>query len=410
MEYNFFNQVSLLSGVEIRRVSFCVVETRGSQKKMDDIFNAAPEAFVNVGGVPNVDQECELPTPNEGQTDAEVLLLGSVGETDPEADPQACFIKKEGGRRKGVLWPALEKQEGMRTIYPFLDRDNCDRDYQLCSVLAMQQVFLSSHGSKSKVWEEVRTILCGMRTKDNELLFPDGISNINTLRRRTGALLQWIKKHRDSAAFRSGTDDEVHSEFIELLENLLEQKESAEEEAAEKAAETTKANKQKASEAEVLRLSAMSTAAGRKRLEEVLVETGFKKKNAPKSPSPSSLSNVSTSTEPITEVASLTLMMKDERKFQEEKWEKRMEMRRLEAKEKLEMKRKLAEEKAARREEELQFRRELKLAKLQKHDDSSEGQKETNSKGLQNAIYALIQSQEQRFNKMEEILQKIADK
>ena len=86
----------------------------------------------------------------------------------------------------------------------------------------MQQVFTSSHGCKSRIWEEVRTVLSGLRTKNNELLFPDGISSINTLRCRMTALMNWIKKYRDSAAIHSGTDDEVHSDFIALLENLLE--------------------------------------------------------------------------------------------------------------------------------------------------------------------------------------------
>ena len=74
------------------------------------------------------------------------------------------------------------------------------------------------------------------------------------------------------AALRSGMNNEVHSEFISLLENLLEQRESAEEDMADKAETTTKLNSKKALEAEVLWLSAMNSAAGRKRLLELQEE------------------------------------------------------------------------------------------------------------------------------------------
>ena len=123
----------------------------------------------------------------------DIIMVGVT--TDPEEEGGAPFIKKEGARRKAILWPMLEKQEGNKTLFPFLDRTNCDRNYQLCSVVAMQQVFVSSHGSKTKVWEEVRAMLAGMRGKDQELLFPDGINSISTLKRRLDNLLKWIKNN-----------------------------------------------------------------------------------------------------------------------------------------------------------------------------------------------------------------------
>jgi hypothetical protein len=153
----------------------------------------------------------------------------------------------------------------------------------------------------------------------------------------------------------------------------------------------------------------MSTAAGRKRLEEVLEETGWKKKPA-KSPSPSSVSNTSTSTESLAQIATLATNIKDERQLQEEKWEKKMELKRLEAKEKLDLKKMELQEKAALREEDHRFRRELMLAKLNKRDKDGAAKKGSDSKGLEEAIMALIRVQEQRFNKMEKILEKIADK
>ena len=378
---------------------------------MDD-FNPVPVAVIDIG-VPNVDEQPTSPTewvdidpPNEA-LEEEVVLMGSGSETDPEV----CLVKSEGTRRKAILWPALEKREGKRTIYPFLDRENCDRDYQLCSLLAVEQIFLSSHGRKNKVWEEVRATLCGLRTKNNELLFPDGISNVNTLRRRVSSLMAWIKKYRDSANIRSGTDDEDHSEFISLLENLLEQKETAEEDATEKAAELTKVNQRKSAEAEVLRLAAISTSRGRKRLQEMVEETGGAKR-ANKSPSPSS-----TSTTSIGAALGFQASIEDERKIQKEQWEKALEFKRMEATKKMDLKMELkkleAAEKSKRYERELEFREKKLEFQRQMHLEkvNRNGTNESASKGLDKAIYALLdrlERQDDRLKKMESTMEKLA--
>ena len=175
----------------------------------------------------------------------------------------------------------------------------------------MQQVFLSSHGSKTRVWEEVRAILTGLPGKDGELLFPDGINSVKTLQTRLEVLLKWIKKRRDSAESRSGTDDEVHSEFIALLENLLEQWESVVVETADKAEKVSKLNAKKSSEAEVLRLAAMNSAAGRKRLLEVQQEEQRKKGGVGGTPrSAGSFSSVSSySPVPSDSASSIQLMV-----------------------------------------------------------------------------------------------------
>jgi hypothetical protein len=199
---------------------------------------------------------------------SEVVVL------EADASNDVVCIKKEAVRRKAVLWPPIEKHEGKKLVFPFLERESRDRDYYLCLIMVQERVFTSSHGSKNKIWEGVRTLLSEQKNDNGELLFPDGISSINTLRRRADALMKWIKNFRDSAAIRSGTDDEDHNEFIVLLENLLEEKESAEEQVAEKLTQTNKTNQRKSSEAEVLRLAAMSTDTGKKRLAEVLKLTG----------------------------------------------------------------------------------------------------------------------------------------
>ena len=81
--------------------------------------------------------------PNEDKEEqGNLVILGAEG-----ADAEM----KTSARRKAIFWPPLEKQEGKNLVFPFLDRNNCDRDFQLCSVIAMQQVFISSHGTKSKV-------------------------------------------------------------------------------------------------------------------------------------------------------------------------------------------------------------------------------------------------------------------
>ena len=68
-------------------------------------------------------------------------------------------------------------------------------------------------------------------------------------------------------------------------------------------------------EAEVLCLSVLSTAVGHKRrLEEVLEETGGRKKPS-KSMLPSSISPVSSSTDTAGEMATLATTIKNDRKF-----------------------------------------------------------------------------------------------
>ena len=215
------------------------------------------------------------PSASSGREDSHEAMVEST--TPPEVtvleEADVACLKKDATRRRAVLWPPLEKKEGNKLVFPFLDRKNSERDFQLCSVLAMGQIYTSSHGNKGQGWEEARLVLVGLRNGNGDLLFPDGISSTKTIQRRMLSLMQWIKKYRDTAALRSGTDDEVHSDFISLLENLLEQKEMAEEEFAERQAATGKVNQRKASEAEVLRLAAMSSVAGRKRLAEVFEET-----------------------------------------------------------------------------------------------------------------------------------------
>ena len=114
-----------------------------SYKKMDDL-NPVLVAVINIG-VPNVDEHPKSPTewvdidrPNEA-SEEEVVLVASGSDTDLKV----CLVKSEGSHRKAILCPALEKREGKQTIYPFLDCENCDRDYQLCSLLAVEQIFMS---------------------------------------------------------------------------------------------------------------------------------------------------------------------------------------------------------------------------------------------------------------------------
>ena len=85
-----------------------------------------------------------------------------------------------------------------------------------------------------------------------------------------------------------------------------------------------------------------------------------------------------------------------------------MELKRLEAKEKLEFKTLEAAKKRASREEEHCFRRELMLDKFNRRNNKGPEKKESESKGLEEAIMARVQ--EQRFDKMEQILEKIAEK
>ena len=162
-------------------------------------------------------------------------------------------------------------------------------------------------------------------------------------------------------------------------------------------------------EAEVLRLTAMSTAASRKRLEEVLEETGGRTKPA-KSPSPSSMSTVSVLTDCAGEFASLGSMLNEERKFNENKWEKKLEFKRQEMERKLELKKKLAVEKAKARKEELDFRHKLLIEKANERNKDGNDKKGADSNGFQEAILAIVRGQDERLNKMEQLLQKIADK
>ena len=314
----------------------------------------------------------------ESTTPPEVTVL-------EEADV-AC-LKKDVTRRRAVLWPPLEKKEGNKLVFPFLDRKNSERDFQLCSVLAMGQIYTSSHGNKGQGWEEARLVLVGLRNGNGDLLFPDGISSTKTIQRRMLSLMQWIKKYRDTAALRSGTDDEVHSDFISLLENLLEQKETAEEEFAERQATTGKVNQRKASEAEVLRLAAMSSAAGRKRLAEVFDEAQRNKKKIVTTPTSTSPTDMATTTTPgslssmshsPTEFLALTNTLSEQRSIRERKLDMRAERIRF----RQEMMREKMEEKKKRREEENRNR--------------------VDGNNMQQAIIALMQQQQQSLRLQEE--------
>ena len=90
----------------------------------------------------------------------------------------------------------------------------------------------------------------------------------------------------------------------------------------------------------------MSTAVGHKRLKEVLEETGGRKQAA-KSPTSSSMLAMATTTKAVGEILTLVSTMANERKFHEESWEKQMELKRLEVKEKLELKKLEAAKKRA---------------------------------------------------------------
>ena len=87
-----------------------------------------------------------------------------------------------------------------------------------------------------------------------------------------------------------------------------------------------------------------------------------------------------------------------------------MEFKRQEREKKLEAKKTAAVEKAKIRMEEIKFRHKLLIEKAKESNHDGQDEKEVGSKGLQNAILALMHVQEERFNKMEELLQKIAEK
>ena len=300
------------------------------------------DEIIDLGGIvhPSFDDDATISSRGDSPSD-DTPVVGGV---------ETAKVVTEGDvkpppRRKGVHWPQVERKEGNKLVFPFLDRKKCDRDYQLCSIIAMQGVFQTNHGTKAKVWEEVRSLLAPLPDSDGNPLFPDGINSINTLRRRTDVLMRWIKKYRDTAAVRSGTDNEVHSDFINLLENLLEQKESSEEKMAEEAKEATKIQARKVSEAECIRLAAMNTTGGKKRLQEMWEASGRKPRaKIPKTPSPlSSTSPCSGSVilqggNPPKEIIDLVTLVSDQNVLSEKNLEKQREMEKEKSKERSERK------------------------------------------------------------------------
>jgi hypothetical protein len=374
----------------------------------------------NIVGPNTISDKDPKSLPDEGSQEdvddttipSEVVFL----EPNSSNDDVIC-IKKEAVRRKAVLWPPIEKHEGKKLVFPFFDRDICDCDFQFCSHMVMEQVFVSSHGSKNKIWEGIRTLLAEKRDENGKLVFPDGINSIQTLCRRADVLMKWIKKHRDTAALRSGTDNEVHSEFITLLEILLEQKESSEEEAAEKLAETSKSNKQKATEAEVLRVAAMSSSEGRKRLAEVLETSDRKKPNTKVAPPETPMTAVTAASFSSMSrfspgVGSDFMMLASTLSQQHEGKERR------------------SVEKAEKEKAKLELRRLGREIKLQQMADDREkrqldkAKSQGNVNQLEHAIMALMDHQKESFrlqqesiheqtkkmDEMKEILQKIVDK
>ena len=61
-------------------------------------------------------------------------------------DNNVVIVKKEGARRKPIVWRAIQKEdtEG-NVVFPFLENGESPQDYQLVSTVAMQRVYEMSH-------------------------------------------------------------------------------------------------------------------------------------------------------------------------------------------------------------------------------------------------------------------------
>ena len=324
-------------------------------------------------------------------------------ESEVVEDGTIVVIKKEGNRHRPIVWRVLQKEdtEG-NVVFPFLENGVSPQDYQLVSTVAMQRVYEMSHGNIGKAWKQVRNILLDAETPEGSLVFPGGIAGTNTIRTRMDNLLGWAKMRRESAPRRSGCDDEEENEFIVLLDDVLIQKESAEAGAAEAKAESYGVAQRKSREAEVLRVAAMNSSAGRKRLAE-LMESGVKTRkkqsdnmNTPddknnNTPSDSSLSRSSNDGSPDFGTLASSFAQQSALK------EKKMELQ-------------AAEQKL--REERHHLRHQLKMKKV---EAASKAKVDANR--LQEAIITLMQqqqevmmSQAEKMDKMAALLKKIANK
>ena len=313
------------------------------------------------------------------------------------------IVKKEGARRKPIVWRAIQKEdtEG-NVVFPFLENGESPQDYQLVSTVAMQRVYEMSHGNIGKAWKQVRNILVYAKNPDGSLVFPGGIAGTSTIRTRMDNLLGWAKMRRETAPRRTGCDDEEENEFIVLLDDVLLQKESAEVGAAETKAESSTIAQRKSAEAEVLRVAAMNSSTGRKRLSELLDSAAKKTKKkanniytpdtkSVNTPSDSSLSHSPNEISPDFGTLASSFAQQSALK------EKKMELQ-------------AAEQKI--REERLRLRHQLKVKKVEVASKAKE-----NANRLQESILALMQQQQEvmrnqaeKLDDMTAILRKIADK
>jgi hypothetical protein len=112
-----------------------------------------------------------------------------------------------------------EKKDGsIKHSFPFLEKKTQDeREYELFKQLAIEEPWSASN--KGTAWENVVKNLRSIEKGDGTNLFPH--VSVHTIKSRFMKVCQHMKEFMNGALFRSGTDDEVTNDFVDLVEQVL---------------------------------------------------------------------------------------------------------------------------------------------------------------------------------------------
>jgi hypothetical protein len=112
-----------------------------------------------------------------------------------------------------------EKKDGsIKHSFPFLEKKTQDeREYELFKQLAIEEPWSASN--KGTAWENVVKNLRSIEKGDRTNLFPH--VSVHTIKSRFMKVCQHMKEFMNGALFRSGTDDEVTNDFVDLVEQVL---------------------------------------------------------------------------------------------------------------------------------------------------------------------------------------------
>ena len=242
--------------------------------------NLATPARMRVNHLLPISQRIQKLIDDDDGEDTEPEVV-APGPTPGPTGSQSRAAKKAG-------FPKISVTKNGVTTYPFLAMEEDSKDFALLSLMSIHRVYAVNYGSKGEAWDKV---LDGLRKykagSSQSLLFENGIANKRAITDRANKLMAFAEQHRNKACLRSGCDDEIHNEIVQLLDNLLELKESTEKAEAEVNHNKKEKDTRRTQQAEILRVSSMNTREGRKKMAESgnrdIPDSASKKKSLPSS-------------------------------------------------------------------------------------------------------------------------------